>query len=58
MIWVKSGVEGEEELAQLLNNLQEDSRYGKFPDYVQVLVEYCNPQAGGETFYTVIYMGG
>lgn len=57
MIWVKSGVKGEEALAKLLNSLQDDSRYGKFPDYVQVLVESCNATTG-DVFYTVIFMGG
>ena len=52
MIWVKSGVAGEEALAKLLNNLQGDSRYGNWPDYVQVVVDWVND---GEIFYTVIW---
>lgn len=51
-IWVSNGIEGKEELAKLLNNLQQDSRYGNWPQYIQVLVESVNQ---GEVFYTVIF---
>lgn len=49
MIWVKSGIEGGEELAKLLNNLTDDEQY---TDDWEVLV------AGiiqGTVWYTVIF---
>lgn len=51
MIWVKSGIEGEEELAKLLNNLEKDERYDS--DDWEVLVE-CIANVGS-VFYTVIF---
>ena len=48
MIWVKDGVHGAEELAKLLNSLEDDERYEDW----DVLVECVRD---GEIFYTVIF---
>lgn len=50
MIWVKSGVRGEEELAKLLNNLETDEQYDS--DDWDVLVEGVHQL---EVYYTVIF---